>query len=96
MVLDYSYLEPSENIKAADLQPIANGGLYTGVAFSGPWGNYPSQPDATYMVTKNLATANPPPGAMKMVGSDERPGNNSVLHPYHVAVPNQTFKAIGN
>jgi len=56
-------------------KPPYNGGLYTGAAFNGPWGNIPVTPTAGSMM-KNISSATPPPGAMKQYPSLVRPGNN--------------------
>lgn len=52
-----------------------NGGLYTGAAFNGPWGNIPVTPTADSMM-KNLESAAPPPKAIQQTPNLNRPGNN--------------------
>lgn len=60
--------------------PVLNGGLYSGRPFSAgsPWGNVPVTPDAGYMTSVNLLSADPPPGATTQFASTSfRPGNNT-------------------
>ena len=90
MSLGYSYIED----KAGIPERLPNGGLYVGETAKGNWGNVPVIPEAHIMTTKNLLSANPPPGAVKIPASYERPGNNAVQHPYHVPYPNMQFKVI--
>jgi hypothetical protein len=70
-------------------QPQVNGGLYTGEPFQAgaQWANVPVVPDAVVLVQQNLASANPPPGAMNHVPSTLRPGNNSVPVPSQACIP---------
>ena len=60
--------------------PALNGGLYTGEKFSGPWGNYPVPPTANGFMA-NLASADPPPGAMDSFPGYVRMGNNYQVNP---------------
>ena len=65
-------------------KPRLNGGLYTGEPFApgAPWGNVPITPDAGYMSSVALRTANPPPGAKYHFGGGGlRPGNNTPFLP---------------
>jgi hypothetical protein len=64
-----------------------NGGLYTGEAAKGPWGNYPVLPEPNELA-KNLLTANPPPNAEKIPTTYHREGNNNVTFPNHVLYNN--------
>lgn len=63
---------------------LVNGGLYTGEAARGPWGNVPVVPEP-HVLAENLLSAvpQPPPTAQKMAMSTERPGNNHVQLPYY-------------
>ena len=54
-----------------------NGGLYTGAAAAGPWGNYPVVPEPNDL-SQNLLSANPPPNAEKIPTTYYREGNNFV------------------
>ena len=63
-------------------QPAPHGGLYSDVNSSGkPWHSIPVMPDMNYMITQNLQSANPPPGATQQFIGTPRPGNNSVQLP---------------
>lgn len=90
MSLGYSYIEETPAIP----DRLPNGGLYVGETAKGNWGNVPVVPEAHILTTKNLLSANPPPGAVKQAPSLQRPGNNRVEHPYHVPYPNVQFKVI--
>ena len=82
-MLSFSYIEESEPIPATIPAPKPNGGLDTGSQASGPWGNYPVQPDPVAL-SKNLLTAvGLPPNAEKQPTTFTRPGNNEVQYPYH-------------
>ena len=61
--------------------PTHNAGLYTGPAFSGPWGNIPVTPTTTNMIHNNLQSANPPPGATSQYPGTDRSGNNYIAMP---------------
>lgn len=65
--------------------PRPNGGLYTGKPFppGAVWGNVPVTPDATYMVTQNLKSANPPRAGLDAIPGYTRPGNNVTTFPNH-------------
>ena len=65
-----------DNSKSGIPKPVLNGGLYTGEAFKGPWGNVYVQPDVVYMTNKNLISALPPQNALTQYGDIIRPGNN--------------------
>lgn len=56
--------------------PSYNAGLYTGVPFSGPWGNVPVAPTTTNYINNNLNSANPPPGGSVSYPGTQRLGNN--------------------
>ncbi len=56
-------------------KPPYNGGLYTGAAFNGPWGNIPVTPTADSMM-KNMKSASPPPKAEQQTPNLNRIGNN--------------------
>ena len=60
-------------------KPELNGGLYTGEAFKGPWGNVPVIPDEIALTHTVLKLGNtPPPGATKQFSPYTiRPGNNA-------------------
>jgi len=61
--------------------PELNGGLYTGEAFAGPWGNVPVLPDVTDLTTKTLLMQQREPmGTLAAQQFDPgllRPGNNA-------------------
>ena len=63
--------------------PELNGGLYTGEAFAGPWGNVPVVPDVTELTTKTLLMqTHEPMGTLATQQFDPtvlRPGNNAPL-----------------
>jgi len=61
-------------------EPLLNGGLYTGESFKGPWGNYPVAPTTNGFMA-NLASANPPPGALDQFPGYVRLGNNFQVNP---------------
>ena len=61
-------------------EPLLNGGLYTGESFKGPWGNYPVPPTTNGFMA-NLASANPPPGALDQFPGYVRLGNNFQVNP---------------
>lgn len=58
--------------------PSLNGGLFTGAPFQegAPWRNFPATPDVVPLITKNLSSADPPPGAQHQFPGGTRPGNN--------------------
>ena len=61
--------------------PLPHGGLYTDARSTGkPWHSIPVMPEMHTMM-QNLASANPPPGAMSQFVGTERPGNNNVTLP---------------
>ena len=92
MSLGYSYLEYSSPVP---LPPrLSNGGLYVGENAKGNWGNVPVPPESHILTTQNLLSANPPPGAIRIPISLERPGNNHVIHPFHVPYENTKFQVI--
>lgn len=71
-MLPYSYIEGS---RMGVLPRAPNGGLYTGEAARGPWGNVPVSPEV-HTLALNLASANPPPGGAAQGPFGVRPGNN--------------------
>lgn len=92
MSLSYSFLEYTTPVPPPPRLP--NGGLYVGEEAKGNWGNVPIVPESHVLTTQNLLSANPPPGAVNIPMSLERPGNNAVVHPSHVPYPNVQFKVI--
>jgi len=56
--------------------PAYNAGLYTGAPFAGPWGNVPVTPTTSHHINKNLASAEPPPGATFQYPGTNHSGNN--------------------
>lgn len=58
-----------------------NGGLFGGPQSTNPWANIPIIPDMHVLITQNLASANPPPGAMKQMVGTNRLGNNTIIQP---------------
>lgn len=61
--------------------PTHNGGLYSGPAYCGSWGNTPVIPTTAYMIHHNLKSANPPPGAIYQYPGTNRKGNNYIAMP---------------
>lgn len=61
--------------------PTHNAGLYSGPAFSGPWGNIPVTPTTANMIHNNLRSANPPPGATTQYPGTNRSGNSYTAMP---------------
>ena len=59
-------------------KPSLNGGLYTGESFkpNAAYRNFPNKPDAVYLHTTTLQSANPPPGIERQFPDSFRPGNN--------------------
>lgn len=76
-----SPLLQSSGPNAKIVPPAYNAGLYTGLPFSGPWGNVPVAPTTTNYINNNLHSANPPPGANVSYPGTQRLGNN------HQAMP---------
>lgn len=72
---DWKYQQPP--------QPTINGGWYTGEPFptSAPWRNFEVTPDVSFMIHRNLSSANPPPGAIFQYPGSYRPGNNAQSMP---------------
>lgn len=59
-----------------------HGGLYTDTKSTGkPWHSIPVSADMNYMVSQNLMSANPPPGANQQYIGTTRPGNNHIELP---------------
>lgn len=70
-------LEIRDNDQYTPVPPSApNGGLYGGPQSTRPWGNIPTPPTVTYLINKNLKSANPPPGATEQYPGGNRLGNN--------------------
>tara|TARA_B100000768_G_C11268941_1_gene372439 strand:- start:129 stop:521 length:393 start_codon:yes stop_codon:yes gene_type:complete len=61
--------------------PIPNGGLFGGPHAMGPHASIPVTPTTTNLINKNLASANPPPGAMNQYPGTNRLGNNYIPMP---------------
>jgi hypothetical protein len=63
--------------------PSPNGGWFTGTPYmeGAPWRTYDVTPDVTFMINKNLRSANPPPGAIFQYPGSYRPGNNAQSMP---------------
>jgi hypothetical protein len=78
--LCYSFIDEAQKNLAAPA-PSLNGGLYAGEPFAGAWRNYPSMPDASYAVQRNLQSAGPPPGAAAQPPGTLRPGNSGFEYP---------------
>jgi len=77
---------PSEMIPPKT--PALNGGLYTGEAFAGPWGNVPILPDA---VPFNAQIHNPH-AKQQFQPNILRPGNNAPLQiPQTLSNPKHDF-----
>jgi len=73
--------------------PLRNGGWYTGPQATGEWRNV-YVPPTTSGAIKNLASGNPPPGAMDQYPGAERLGNNFYATPdlknYETTLPSNT------
>lgn len=93
MSLPYAFIDSTSPVPLPPFR--ANGGLYTGEEARGDWGSFPSAPESHIQTTKNLLSANPPPGAVQQSVSLLRPGNNYVEHPFHVNVPGYNGMYIG-
>jgi hypothetical protein len=77
--------------------PSLNGGRYTGQPFQkdAPWGNFPALPDAGYLNTVALRSADPPPGAQYHIpGGGLRPGNNTPVLPTEMTAMNRRVKGL--
>ena len=61
--------------------PIPNGGLFSGPQAMGPYASIYVTPTTTNLINKNLASANPPPGAMNQYPGTNRLGNNYIPMP---------------
>jgi hypothetical protein len=82
-MLTFSYIEESTPGPSTIPSRSPNGGLYTGPQASGPWGNYPVRPDSVDLSVNLLSAENLPPNAEKQPMTFNRPGNNTVIYPYH-------------
>ena len=60
--------------------PLANGGVYGGPQATGPWANIPIEPEM-HVYIANLASAQPPPGALNQMVGTNRLGNNTITQP---------------
>ena len=73
--------------------PLKNGGWFTGPQATGSWRNV-YVPPTTSGAIKNLASGNPPPGAMDQYPGAERLGNNFYATPdlknYETTLPSNT------
>ena len=58
-----------------------NGGLYSGPNSNKPWMPIKVTPTSTNLISKNLLSANPPPGATEQYIGTNRLGNNYVSMP---------------
>ena len=58
-----------------------NGGIYGGPSSKKPWMPIAITPTATNLITRNLLSANPPPGAIKQFIGTNRLGNNYTSMP---------------
>jgi len=82
-MLSYSYISEADIKNGSSIPPRqVNGGRDTGSQATGPWGNVSVFPEPVAL-SKNLATAYPPPNAEKQPVTFVRPGNNYVEFPYH-------------
>jgi hypothetical protein len=82
--LYYSELEDPQH-PVPPPKPLVNGGLYTGKPFpsNAPWRNFPVTPDATYMVSENLKSADGPKAGLDAIPGYTRLGNNVTTFPNH-------------
>ena len=69
------------NINTEAPKSPVNGGLFSGEQEIGPHASIPVVPTATYMISKNLLSANPPPGATEQYVGTNRSTNNYVPMP---------------
>lgn len=60
------------------MEPVLNGGLFTGEPFKkgAPWANIYQRPTAAYLTNQALKSANPPLLARYQIQAGYRPGNN--------------------
>lgn len=81
MSLNFSEIDLSEPYGVPPRK--VNGGLYTGEAAKGDWGNVPVVPEAHVLVGENLKSANPPPEGVFHIPGYTRLGNNTQVFPGH-------------
>lgn len=81
-MLEFSQIDRDEPITIPARK--VNGGLYTGEAAKGDWGNVPVVPEAHILVGENLKSANPPPEGVYHIPGYTRPGNNTQVFPNHI------------
>lgn len=95
MALQYSYIDLDHNLSLIPPRSV-NGGLYTGVAATGPWGNVPITPESHVMIDTHYTNGfiAPPPDMKYQAVSTTRPGNNRVLFPYHKPCTNLNFNRL--
>ena len=74
-----NFMKPT-NSPVAVPPPLPNGGLYGGPQATGPWANIPIQPEM-HIYIANLASAQPPPGALNQMVGTNRLGNNTITQP---------------
>ena len=68
-----------EKTKAPD--PVPNGGLFGGPQAMGPYASIYVTPTTTNLINRNLASADPPPGARVQYPGTHRLGNNYIAMP---------------
>lgn len=79
--MKYAFLNFSQ--PAGVPERLVNGGLYTGEAARGPWGNVSVAPEP-HILAENLKSSEMlPPGAHRMAMTNTRPGNNHFEMPYY-------------
>lgn len=78
MKLSYSFIDSKEPITVPPRK--INGGLYTGEAATGDWGNFAVVPEA-HLYAENLKSANPPPMGANHIPGYTREGNNTQQFP---------------
>ena len=92
-VSNIPYENQAENPNVAMPPSPPNGGLYGGPQSTKPWANIPVIPTTTNYISKNLVSANPPPGATVQYPGGSRLGNNHTSMPgvywYNPDIPEQ-------
>jgi len=88
-ITQFNYINsacPFDGFEKQQYKPVglpaqpAHGGLFNSASTGKDWHAIPVAPEMSAMMA-NLASANPPPGAMQQFIGTERPGNNSVQLP---------------
>ena len=76
----------SSHLKKMNPCPV-NGGIYGGPELNAPWMPIKITPTATNYISRNLLSANPPPGAVEQYVGTNRVGNNYTAKQYSLVQP---------